>query len=205
VAPPALDRRRLLALLADAGEPLDGEWLVVGGAAAAAWFADSRTTDDVDLVAREATRGDRIAVMDLAVALGLPVEAVNSSADYFLRRVDRWHGELVPLVQAGAGWCRLVQAGAGWCRLVQGSRAVIYRPSPTVFLLLKLARLSAVDLDDCLALLAHCQRAGEAIDVGRVVLALAALPGADDGGARGARRKALAAALVAGVAAGPRG
>ncbi|MBK7196820.1 MAG: hypothetical protein IPH80_30520 [Myxococcales bacterium] len=45
MAPPSLDRARLQALLADAGAQLDGEWLLIGGAAAAAWFADARTTD----------------------------------------------------------------------------------------------------------------------------------------------------------------
>lgn len=111
--------------------------------------------------------------MDLAVAL--PVEAVNSSADYFVRRIDGWRDQLVPLVQ--------------------GPRAVIYRPTPTLFLLLKLARLSAIDLDDCLALIAHCRRVADPIDRARVAAALAALPATTDA-TRLARRAALAAAIA---------
>ncbi len=175
MAPPSLDRARLQALLADAGAQLDGEWLLIGGAAAAAWFADARTTDDIDLIALDATRARRIAVMDLAVAHGLPVEAVNSSADYFVRRIDGWRDQLVPLVQ--------------------GPRAVIYRPTPTLFLLLKLARLSAIDLDDCLALIAHCRRVADPIDRARVAAALAALPATTDA-TRLARRAALASAIA---------
>ncbi len=175
MAPPALDRSRLEALLADAGVQLDGEWLLIGGAAAATWFADGRTTDDIDLIALDATRVRRMAVMDLAVAHGLPVEAVNSSADYFVRRIEGWRDELVPLVQ--------------------GPRAVIYRPTPTLFLLLKLARLSAVDLDDCLALIEHCRRVVDPIDRARVAAALSALPATTDA-ALAARRAALAAAIT---------
>jgi hypothetical protein len=62
-------------------------------------------------------------------------------------------------------------------------------------LLLKQARLSAVDLDDCLRLLAHTATAGEAIDVARAVAALDALPATTDAGLA-SRRSTLRAALM---------
>ena len=112
--------------------------------------------------------------MDLAVAHGLPVEAVNSSADYFVRRIDGWRDQLVPLVR--------------------GRRAVIYRPNPTLFLCLKASRLTEIDLADCLALLAHCRAVGDPVNAGRVDDHLTRLPATDDL-ALAARRAALAAAL----------
>lgn len=134
--------------------------MVVGGAAAAAWFSDARTTEDVDLIALDASAAQRLALMDFAVAHGLPVEAVNSAADFFVRRIDGWRDHLVPLVR--------------------GTRATIYRPTATLFLLLKIGRLSATDLEDCMGLLRHCKNTGEVVDVVRIRDRLDALPASDD-------------------------
>lgn len=48
--PLRFDRIWIQALLQTAGDRLAGEWLVIGRAAAAAWFAPSRTTEDIDLI-----------------------------------------------------------------------------------------------------------------------------------------------------------
>ncbi len=40
-----LDRTRIERFLARAAQELEGEWLLIGGAAAAVWFAPERTTD----------------------------------------------------------------------------------------------------------------------------------------------------------------
>lgn len=162
-------------LLALAIERLDGDWLLIGGAAAAVWFRDDRVTEDVDLVGMAGTQGERFALMQLASDAGLPVEAVNSAADFFVRKIVDWRDQLVPL---------------------RVGRATIYRPNATLFLLLKLERLSESDLDDCTGLLAHCAVTGEAVDVARVRDRLAALPETPDA-ALGARRATLARALDA--------
>src|SRR3989442_906774 len=47
---PVLDRERLDAIVAAIGDQLEGEWLLIGGALAALWFAPRRTTEDVDIV-----------------------------------------------------------------------------------------------------------------------------------------------------------
>ena len=151
--------------------------MVVGGAAAAAWFSDARITEDVDLIALDASAAQRLALMDFAVANGLPVESVNSAADFFVRRIDGWRDQLVPLVR--------------------GARATIYRPTATLYLLLKIGRLSATDLDDCIELLQHCQRTDESIDVVRILERLDALPTSDDA-ALVARRMELRHALASG-------
>ena len=168
-------RVRIEALLALAGDRLDGEWLLIGGAAAAAWFSAARTTEDIDLIGLSGTQAERLALMTLAAEIGIPVEAVNSAGDFFVRRIADWRDQLVPLHV--------------------GPRATIYRPTATLFLLLKLARLSAIDLEDCRALLEHAPRTGEPVDSGRVLAALDALPETPDA-ALSDRRSVLRAALL---------
>jgi hypothetical protein len=46
MAPLRFDKARIEALLAAASEQLDGEWRLIGGAAAAAWCSVARTTED---------------------------------------------------------------------------------------------------------------------------------------------------------------
>jgi hypothetical protein len=150
---------------------LEGRWLLIGGAAVAAWLIPDRTTEDIDLVGMAGTQDERFALMNLALDAALPVEAVNSAADFFVRRIADWQDHLVVLHQ--------------------GPRATIYRPDSTLFLLLKLGRLSEVDLADCEA----CLVAAEPFDAGRVLSALDALPESADRGL--ADRRAALRALVA--------
>ena len=173
MAPLRFDRARIAALLALAGERLSDEWLLIGGGAAAAWFAPARSTEDVDLIGLGGTQAERFALMELAVEAGIPIEAVNSAGDFFVKRIPGWRGELVVLHR--------------------GSRATIFRPSATLFLLLKIERLSAVDLADCLGLIDHCGVTREAIDRDRIRAALGALPAVDDLSLRDRRRRILAA------------
>ena len=153
--PLRFDRSRIQALLQKAGDRLDGEWLLIGGAAAAAWFSPSRTTEDIDLISLAGTQEARLALMELAADSSLPIEAVNSAADFFVRRIEGWRDHLV--------------------ELMRGKTAIIYRPSATLFLLLKLERLSAEDLGDCLAVISHCATTGEPIATERVRTRLDAL------------------------------
>jgi len=125
---PELDRAAIERLLDAAAARLEGDWLLLGGALVAVWADASRKTEDVDLVAIDERPGDRLALMELADAAGLPVETVNSAADFFLRRVPGWR--------------------EGTAVLRAGLRARILRPSPTVFLLLKASRMSEDDLAD---------------------------------------------------------
>jgi len=160
MAPLRFDRSRILALLQRAGDRLEGDWLLIGGAAAAVWFSDRRTTEDIDLIGLGGTQAERFALMELAVEAAIPVEAVNSAADFFVRRIPGWREELAVLVR--------------------GTRATIHRPTATLFLLLKLSRLSARDLQDCVDLIAHCRTTHDPIDRERVRSALDALAATDD-------------------------
>ena len=60
---------------------------------------------------------------------GLPVETINQAAGLFLRKIANWNKMLVPLIKG---------------------TATIYRPNVTLFLLLKMERLSESDLGDCI-------------------------------------------------------
>ncbi|MBX3274263.1 MAG: hypothetical protein KF729_28610 [Sandaracinaceae bacterium] len=170
-----LDEARILRLLEAAERRLEGEWVLVGGALAAIWFSPSRVTEDVDLVGLQGTNEERLALMQLAQEEGLPVEAVNSAADFFLRKIPGWRDELEVLRRA--------------------ARLTVYRPSPTLFLLLKL-RLGEQDLEDCAELLAFARTHDLEVDRERVVAALDALGPTDDA-ALAVRRTALRAALTA--------
>ena len=173
--PLRLDRTAVDRFLDAAAAGLSGEWLLVGDAAAATWFDAARITEDIDLIGLRGDRDERLQLMDLAEANGLPIEAVNSAAGYFLQRIEGWREELEPL-----------RTGA----------AAIHRPTPTLFLLLRLGRLSQADLSDCLGLLAHVKQHGGRLDAARVRDALAALPVAADAATAG-RRKELGRALDA--------
>ncbi len=155
-----LDRGQIAALLAAAADELTGDWLLVGGAAAAVWFAADRVTEDIDLVSLAGTQADRLALLELGERSGLAPEALNSAADYFVRRIPGWEREL-----------ELHLRGRG---------AAIHRPSVTLFLLLKLGRLSEQDLADCEALLAFARAGGVGWDAERVRAAIdAAAPTSD--------------------------
>lgn len=168
---PELDRAAIARVVDAIADRLDGEWLLIGGALVALWVEPRRVTEDIDVIGMRGTSDERYALMELAGELGLPIEVVNSAADFFVRRVAGWRDE-VEVLQTGA-------------------RSIIYRPTATLFVILKLGRLSEQDLADCEAVLSST---GAAVDVDRCRAALAALPPTDDP-ALAARRAALAAAL----------
>jgi len=168
-----LDRARIEQVL-EAITEREGEWLLVGGAFVALWLEPRRTTEDIDIVGLRGTPEERYALMDVAEQLGLPVEAVNSAADFFVHRIDGWREQITILRK--------------------GARGTIYRPTVTLFVLLKMRRLSERDLDDCEAALLHARGEGETVDVARLLAALAALPPTSDADLE-RRRGVLRAAL----------
>jgi hypothetical protein len=170
------DAAKVSAFLDKLCEELEGEWLLVGGAAACLWFAPERVTEDIDLVGLAGRMEDRLALMRLAGAEGLPIEAVNSAADFFVYRIPDWRSQIEVLRR--------------------GPRAVVYRPTATLFLLLKLRRLSEQDLEDCEALLRWILASTPGADLERVAAALDSLPATEDE-ALASRRDELREALRA--------
>jgi hypothetical protein len=167
-----LDRAAIARVIDAITDRLDGEWLLIGGALVALWAEPRRVTEDIDVVGMRGTPDERYALMNLAIELGLPIEVVNSAADFFVRRIPGWRDE-VEVLQAGA-------------------RSTVYRPTPTLFVILKLGRLSEQDLADCEAVLRQAPEGGVKLD--RCRAALAALPTTEDA-ALVTRRAALDALL----------
>jgi len=176
VVSPRLDRRRIQELVESAADQLDGDWVLLGGSLAALWFTPGRVTEDVDIVSVVDEPERRYALLDFAVAAGLSPEVVNSAADFFLRRIPGWADDLEVLHQ--------------------GSRGRIMRPTATLFLLLKVGRMSEADLEDCRALFAEAVRSGWPVDAARVVAQLDRLSSTSATPAD-ARRAELRAALDA--------
>jgi len=115
-----LDATRLEAIVQSVADHLPGDWLLVGGALVALWLDTRRVTEDVDLVGIEGSGADRLSLLGLARDLGLPVEALNSAADFFVHRVPDWRQQIEPF--------RIGKTGR------------VFRPSPTLFLVLKIRR-----------------------------------------------------------------
>lgn len=166
-----LNVRRIEEVVTAIVDRLEGEWLIVGGALVALWLTPRRVTEDIDVVGLRGIPEERIALLELADELGLPIEAVNSAADFFVRRVDRWRDEIEVFRR--------------------GKKGVLFRPSTTLFLLLKIGRLSEQDLSDCVALLRRCKRESIPVDRERVVRALRGLEPAADAALKRRRAKLL--------------
>jgi len=173
-----LDRARLEQVVEAVAERLPGDWLLIGGALAALWLEPRRTTEDVDLIGLGGTIEERLSLMRLAGELGLPVEALNSAADFFVRRIDGWRDELEPFRTGTAGR--------------------IHRPTVTLFVLLKIERLTDHDLADCLAAVARARAERLRFDPGRTLAALDALPPAGEPDLSRRRRRLRDAVAAAG-------
>lgn len=158
--PAMLGSPDILAFLRDAGDRVPGDLVIVGGAAVATWLDPRRRTEDIDVFHATDRAGAQLALWDLAAARGLPIEAVNGAAEYFVRRIPGWDLDLEPVVEGAAGR--------------------VLRPSPTVFLLTKITRLSERDLLDCRLVLRGARRGRFQVDRARVLSALDQLPRSDD-------------------------
>jgi hypothetical protein len=146
------DQQRISGLLDQLGTLLTGEWLLVGGALVSVWVEPRRVTQDIDLIGLQGHANERFALMDAVLTLGLPIEAVNSAADYFVQRIAGWRGEIEVLRQH--------------------AHCVFYRPTPTLFVMLKIGRLSEQDLQDCLAVIRKARAEQLPVDTPRLLAAL---------------------------------
>lgn len=154
-----LDRARIEEILDAVVQQLEGDFLLIGGALVSLWLSPRRVTEDIDLIGLSGTSNERLRLMELAEQLGLPVEALNSAADFFVFRIPDWRNQIDIFMS--------------------GPRTRIHRPTPTLFLLLKIGRLSQQDLDDCTALLDRARAEGWALDRNRVLSAIDGLVAAE--------------------------
>jgi hypothetical protein len=158
--PLELNRARLDEILGAVADRLEGDWLLVGGALSALWLRPERVTEDVDIFGLSGHNDDRLKLLQLGQDLGLPIEALNSAVDFFVRQIEGWRDEI-----------ELFRTGA---------RGRIFRPTPTLYLLLKVKRLSEDDLEDCLAAIERARSEGMRLDAQRVIQHIAGLAPPDD-------------------------
>lgn len=91
-------------------DEITGDWLVVGGALLGLLEKQERITMDIDICPiGEMTNDLRLELMNLAAKCGLPVEAINPAADFFIKQIPHWKTSIV--------------------LLKKGQRGAIYRPS----------------------------------------------------------------------------
>ncbi len=144
--------RRFVAL---AGERLSGHWVILGGAVIPLLGGPYRATLDIDVAGPDdAGAAATNELLRIALELGLPVEAVNQSGAFFLREFPGWREQLDVIHR--------------------GPSATILVPDATLYVLLKLGRLSESDLQDSVARIRMARSGGGDVDRGRVLAAIAA-------------------------------
>lgn len=83
---------------------LDGDWVLIGGSLLIIAGASKRPTADIDLCPiGELNNEKRIALMEIAKKSQLPIEAINPSADFFLRQIPNWKSSLSILISGNKG------------------------------------------------------------------------------------------------------
>lgn len=144
-----LDQETLQRFVALAGERLEGDWVVIGGMVLPLLGVTHRVTMDIDVAGPEGAASDQLlTLMQIAEELGLPVEAINQAGAYFLHRIEDWEERLV--------------------EVHRGTKAAIHVPDPTLFLLLKLRRLTESDLVDCREMLKLSRKRKMSVDRERI-------------------------------------
>lgn len=137
-----LDRKLLERFLRLAGDDLEGDFILIGGTVLIALGVEHRTTTDIDLIGKtKKEQAQTLRLMELSEKLGLAVESINQAGALFLTRIPKYEERLV--------------------LMHEGKTARIFRPDATLYLLLKLRRLSESDLSDCLQWLKWCEKQDE--------------------------------------------
>ena len=159
-----------------AGDRLTGDWVIIGGCVLHLLGLGQRVTFDIDVAGPgESGMDQAIPLMEIAEELGLPVESINQAGAFFLRRIDGWAKEIVAIHR--------------------GRTATFHVPNATLFLLLKIGRLTEADLSDCLQIIQHARSRDEPIDSERVVQSARRILAADVSEGHAARIDALLGSL----------
>lgn len=127
-----MDAAKIEALLEAICQRVGGDWLLVGGSLVHLEYDGARATADIDLVPiGHPTYSDVRAQDELfkaAHALGLDAENVNSAARFFVADIPLWREEVLEWRHGPAGR--------------------VFRPTLALFVALKLARGTEIDLLD---------------------------------------------------------
>jgi len=128
-----------------AGDRMDGDWIIIGGTVLPLLGLNFRVTVDIDFVpVKDSDHAQTIKIMEIADELGLPVETINQAGAFFLTKISEFQKHLI--------------------LIKKGKTAKIFRPDVTLFLLLKMKRLTESDLSDCLAYLKYCKNHNEKLE-----------------------------------------
>ena len=129
----------------EASKSLKGEWILLGGSVLPCLGREIRPTVDID-IAGKSLKGSKyqLELMSIAEKVDLPVESINTAAEFFLRKIDGFEHQLVLLYEK--------------------SDFKVYRPNVNLFIKLKLSRMSESDLADCLEFLKFARTSEEALD-----------------------------------------
>lgn len=113
-------------------ENLNGDWVIIGGTVLSLLGIEDRVTVDIDLISlrNNHSNAQTIKLMEIADSLGLPVETVNQSGEFYLKKIPNFmdHLEL----------------------FAESRKCKIYRPNAYLFFELKLARMTETDILDCI-------------------------------------------------------
>jgi hypothetical protein len=138
-------RFQIITAIDSAGDFLEGDWLLLGGALLPAVGVDVRSTVDVDLVCLKRGGAEQtLRLMKLAESLGSPIESVNQAAAHFLDKTGYSRKDLI--------------------ELSRGKTAVLFRPSVRLYWKLKIPRLTESDLSDCQHYFRFCRGNGDDIN-----------------------------------------
>lgn len=119
-----------------AKERLEGDWLILGGSLIPLIDQSYRSTMDIDVVRLDgASNEDTLALMSIAQEVGLPVEAINMAAAFFVSKIESPKKKVIEIFHS--------------------EKMRIFRPTFYLYLELKSARLSESDLSDLLKYLSY--------------------------------------------------
>lgn len=126
-----LNEKILKKIVERVSDELTGKWIVIGGTVLPLVGIDHRVTVDVDMIPFGGTNNQsQLDLMNIAADLNLPVETINQAGGFFLQKISGWQQKIV-----------LIR---------QGKKSSVYRPNLELYFMLKLARFSASDMEDCL-------------------------------------------------------
>ena len=171
-----LNQETLQSFVELAGDRLTGDWVIIGGCVLHLLGLGQRITFDIDVAGPDESGMDQtVPLMEIAEELGLPVESINQAGAFFLRRIEGWAKDIVVIHR--------------------GRTATFHVPNATLFLLLKLGRLTESDLSDCLQIIEHARARNEPIHAERVFESARRVLAADVSGGHEERIGALLGSL----------
>ena len=141
-----IDKNLLIRFFQKADERTRGEFVLLGGSVLQLLGITDRTTIDIDISHRDINKADSqiVQLMEVALELNLPVESINQAASFYLYKLDGWQNHIV--------------------EVFSGERCRFFRTDATLFVQLKLGRLSEVDLADCIDMIKFAKSSGELLD-----------------------------------------